>query len=427
VNYDEALAALDAHANYERTGRIESPSLDKMSQIMELMGNPQLNYPVIHVTGTNGKGSTVAMITALLMEQGLRVGTLTSPHLHRINERMAHNAKPIDDESFARMITDCLILESMMTERLSYFELVTAAGLRWFDDEPVDVAVVEVGMLGRWDATNVVEADVAVITNVGMDHNDYAGPTRAHIAYEKAGIIKPKSTVVVGETDEEIAAIFTNSVSTALWQRDVDFECLSNDLAVGGRLVELRTPAATYPDVFVSLNGRHQGLNASLAVAAVEAFFDGPLDAEVLNEALGAVKMPGRCEVLSHHPLTIVDGAHNPAGAEAFAEALDEDFDVAGERIYVVGFLGPRDPEAMLRALGTDGARRVICCTPPSARAIPAADVHAAAEALGLRSLCIPDAKEACDMAMSEAAVDDIVIITGSLYLVGTARNYLRR
>jgi dihydrofolate synthase / folylpolyglutamate synthase len=305
--------------------------------------------------------------------------------------------------------------------------LVTAAGLRWFDDEPVDVAVVEVGMLGRWDATNVVEADVAVITNVGMDHNDYAGPTRAHVAYEKAGIIKPRSTVILGETDEEVVSIFMNAVSNAVWQRDVDFECLTNDLAVGGRVVELRTPAATYPDVFVSLNGRHQGLNASLAVAAVEAFFDGPLDAEVLNMALSEVTMPGRCEVLGYHPLTIVDGAHNPAGAEALAETLDEDFDVAGRRIYVVGFLSPREPTAMLRALGADEAGLVICCTPPSPRAVPAVEVQAAADALGVRTMLVPDVKAACDMAMSEAAVDDVVVITGSLYLVGAARNYLRR
>jgi dihydrofolate synthase / folylpolyglutamate synthase len=425
MDFAAALRALDEHTNYERTGRVESPSIDRMVALMDLMGSPQLSYPVIHLTGTNGKGSTAAITTALLMEQGLNVGTISSPHLERINERMARNTQPIDDAAFAQMVSDVINFETMLGARLSYFEIVTAAGLRWFADEPIDVAVVEVGMLGRWDATNVVDADIAVITNIGMDHNEYAGPTRAHIAREKAGIIKPRSIVVCGETDPELVSIFMAAGGDSTLVRELDFDVVRNDLAVGGRLIDLRTPSATYPDVFLSLNGAHQGVNASAALMAVEAFFDATLDPEVVNEALGSVRMPGRFEVVGNHPLTIIDGAHNPAGADVCVGVLDDDFDVPGERILVVGFLNGRDPQEMLTAIGAERADLVICCTPPTPRAHDAETVQRAAQALGIRALAIDDVRRACDAALSEANDDDVVLVTGSLYVVGAARAHL--
>src|ERR1700712_2982868 len=182
MTYSDALAYLDDHANYEKTGRIESPTTERIRTVVEAMGDPQLAYPVIHVTGTNGKGSTSQMITRLLMAHGLTVGTYTSPHLERLNERITRNVEPISDEDFAEQIAAVADVEGLIGVRPSYFEALTAAAFRWFADVAVDVAVVEVGLLGRWDATNVVEAQVAGITNIGVDHTEFAGPTKGHIA-----------------------------------------------------------------------------------------------------------------------------------------------------------------------------------------------------------------------------------------------------
>jgi dihydrofolate synthase/folylpolyglutamate synthase len=317
-------------------------------------------------------------------------------------------------------------LEALAGVRPSYFEAVTAAAFRWFSDVAVDVAVVEVGLLGRWDATNVVTAQVAVVTNIGLDHMDLAGPTLQHIAREKAGIIKPTSVVVLGETRPELDSIFVEAGGVALYRRGRDFGCTSNDLALGGRLLDLKTPLAAYPEVFLSLNGAHQGDNAAVAVTAAEAFFDAPLDPEIVAAALGAMKMPGRFEVLGYQPLVIVDGAHNPAGADVCATALEDDFEPAGDRIYVLGFLrGHGNPADMLNAFGADQARLVVCCTPPSERGIPADEVLAIAQSLGCEAVAYDDVVKACDRALDEAGSDDAILVAGSLYVVGAARPHL--
>jgi len=426
MQYADALQYLDEHTNFETSGRLISPSLERIERLMAVMGDPQHTYPVVHLTGTNGKGSTAAMISALLAEQGLSVGTYTSPHLERINERIMRNGIPIEDQDFADMIAAVADLEALAGVRPSYFEAVTAAAFRWFSDVAVDVAVVEVGLLGRWDATNVVTAQVAVVTNIGLDHTDLAGPTLEHIAREKAGIIKPTSVVVLGETRPELDPIFVEAGGVALYRRGRDFGCTANDLALGGRLLDIKTPLATYPEVFLSLNGAHQGDNAALAVAAAEAFFDAPLDPEIVAAALGTMTMPGRFEVLGHQPLVIVDGAHNPAGADVCATALEDDFEPAGDRIYVLGFLrGHGNPADMLNALGAGEARLVVCCTPPSDRGIPAEEVLAIAQSLGCEAVAHDDVVQACDRALDEAGADDAILVAGSLYVVGAARPHL--
>jgi dihydrofolate synthase/folylpolyglutamate synthase len=314
MRYDEALAYLDEHASYDTTGRIESPTLERVTRLMHAIGDPQHTYPVIHVTGTNGKGSTTQMITRLLMAHGLTVGTYTSPHLERLNERIARNCEPISDDEFGEQIGAIAEIELLAGVRPSYFEALTAAALRWFSDVAVDVAVVEVGLLGRWDATNVCTAQVAVVTNIGMDHMEFAGPTKAHIAREKAGIIKPTSAVVIGETEPDLVSIFTEAGGASCFVRGDDFDVLENQLALGGRMVDLRTPTTIYSEVFVPLHGSHQASNAAVALTAVEAFFASPVDEEVLREGFADVVMPGRFEVLGHQPLVIIDGAHNPPG-----------------------------------------------------------------------------------------------------------------
>ena len=423
MDYAEALAYLDDHASYDKTGRIESPTLDRMRRIVGVMGDPQHAYPVIHVTGTNGKGSTTQMITRLLMAHGLTVGTYTSPHLERLNERIACNAEPISDDDFADQIAAIADLEGIAGVRPTYFEAVTAAAYRWFADIAVDVAVVEVGLLGRWDATNVCEAQVAVVTNIGMDHNEFAGPTLVDIAREKAGIVKPGSAVVIGETEPELVQVFVDAGGAANLVRGEQFDVLENQLALGGRMVHLRTPTTVYTDVFVPLHGRHQADNASAALTAVEAFFAAPVVDETMREGFTAVVMPGRFEVMGHQPLVIVDGAHNPAGADTSSAVFFEDFDPAGMRYLVVGCLRGRNPAEMLGALRADEFDVVLTCTAPSPRGLPATELTAAARALGCDEVIeCATVEQACARAIRLAGADDAILVTGSLYVVGAAR-----
>ena len=390
------------------------------------MGDPQNAAPLIHVTGTNGKGSTAQMISRLLVASGLTVGTYTSPHLETVNERMMRNLEPITDEEFAEQISAIADLEPVVGLRPSYFEIMTAAAYRWFADVAVDVMVVEVGLLGRWDATNVADATVAVITNIGMDHTEFAGPTLEHIAREKAGIIKAQSAVIVGETRPELVTIFRDEGGTTALVRGEDFAATSNTLAVGGRLLDLRTPTTIYPDVYVPLHGAHQGRNAAVALTAVETFFAAPLPEDVVAEGFAEVTMPGRFEVLGRQPLTIVDGAHNPAGADSCAQVFFDDFSPDGRRLLVVATL--RDPMEMLEALRADEFDVVFACTAPSPRGVKGSEVAEAARALGCDDVMVFDTvEEACRRVMQDADGDDAVLVTGSLYTAGAARPVLQR
>jgi dihydrofolate synthase/folylpolyglutamate synthase len=424
-DFPGALAYLDEHASYERTGRITSPSIEPISRLCSAMGDPQQAMPVIHVTGTNGKGSTAQMITRLLMARGLNVGTYTSPHLERINERLKRNGESISDDDFAEQVAGIADLELITGVRPTYFEAVTAAAFRWFADVAVDVAVVEVGMLGRWDATNVVDAQVAVITNIGLDHTEFAGPTLGDIAREKAGIIKPGSAVVVGETDPDLVDVFRAEGGATYLVRGEDFDVDDNSLAVGGRSVTLRTPTTIYSDVFVPLHGAHQGDNAAVALTAVEAFFAAPPEEDIVHEGFANVEMPGRFEVLGVQPLAIIDGAHNPPGADVCAGVFFDDFHPDGRRILVVGTL--RDPAEMLEALRADEYDAVHACTAPSPRGKPAAEVAAAARQLGCEEVYAHDSVEAaCAAAMRYADSDDAILAAGSIYVAGAARPALR-
>jgi dihydrofolate synthase/folylpolyglutamate synthase len=396
--------------------------LEGVRELMAVMADPQRQYPVLHVTGTNGKTSTARILAALLQAKGLSVGTFTSPHLERVNERMSWNGEPISDGAFAEVVTALAELEPLLEHEPTWFELVTAAGLRWFADIAVDAAVVEVGLGGRYDATNVVDGQVAIVTNVGIDHVEFIGPTREDIAFEKAGIVKPDSTLVLGETDPAIVPIFERTGAAAVWTRDVEFACTTSVVAHGGRLLGLRTPAASYDDVYLPLHGAHQGDNAAVALAAAEAFFGEALAEDVVAEAFASAASPGRMEVVGRRPLVILDGAHNVAGARAAAATLDEEFATDGERVIVFGCFGGKDPGEMLRALGAGTAKLVVGVAPPWPRALPAAAIVAAARELGVDAVAAETVADALRLALEAAAPEDLVFVTGSLYLVGAAR-----
>jgi dihydrofolate synthase/folylpolyglutamate synthase len=307
----------------------------------------------------------------------------------------------------------------------SYFELCTAAAFTWFAQIPVDVAVVEVGLLGRFDATNVADGQVAVVTTIGQDHTDLVGDWRAAIAEEKSGIVKPDSFLVLGEDDPELRPIFEAASGGRLWVRNEDFATESNRVAVGGRLIDVRTPGGVLDDLFVPLHGEHQGDNAALAVAAVEAFFARPLDAEVAQAGLMRVRVPGRFQVVGRSPLVIVDGAHNPDGATTVAETLEDDFDITGRLIVIVGLLGGRDAGQILEALAIRRADLVLTVTPDSPRALPAAELAAVAEGLGVPAEAVGDLADALARARAVAAEDDVIVVTGSLYVAGAALDLL--
>lgn len=424
MEYEDALEFLDLHVNVEA---LAAPAaalrLERMRALTDVLGDPQHQYPVLHLTGTNGKTSAARILGRLLVAKGLSVGSYTSPHLERVNERIAWNGEPISDDAFASAVAGVAGAVALLGDvRPTYFELLTAAAFRWFAEVALDAAVVEVGLGGRHDATNVADADVAVVTNVGIDHVEYLGSTREAIAREKAGIIKPGSRVVLGEADDALVPIFLAEPSVEVWIRGRDFACTDSRLAHGGRVLTLMTPGGRYDDVFLPLHGVHQGDNAAVALAAAEAFFGAPLDEGVVAEAFGAASSPGRLEVVRHRPLTVLDGAHNPDGARALGAALDEAFAGVSGRVVVMGLLTGRDPVEMLSALDPTSMRLVVACPPPSPRAMPADDVADAAAALGVESVTEGSVDAAVERALEEAAEDELVLVTGSLYTVGAAR-----
>ena len=437
MDFDDAQAYLHAHIDLEKTtgisaGHVAGLSLDRMRQVVDVLGNPQRDYPVLHVTGTNGKGSTARMITALLAAHQLSVGTYASPHLEHVTERITRNAEPISPEAFAAIVGEIAALEDQQffNDRPSYFELLTAAAFAWFSQEAVDAAVVEVGLLGRYDATNVADGQVAVVTNIGKDHTDGTGEWRRRVAGEKAGIVKPGSLLVLGEADLDVRDQFTAEGAETVWVRDDDFGVMTDRLALGGHVVDMRTPFGEHDEVFLPVHGAHQADNAALALAAVEAFFGRALHPDVVSEAFAGLRLPGRFEVLHRAPLFVLDGAHNADGAAAAAATLADEFAIAGTRRWVLGVLDGRDLDELLDAFDLRPGDQVVATTPPSPRGVPASDLAAAVASREVDVLVVPEIDRAVERAWraaEEAGEGDLVIVTGSLYTVGAARTASRR
>jgi dihydrofolate synthase/folylpolyglutamate synthase len=432
----EIRAWLDAHVNLE-TGigvpaggrQPHAPTRERIQALLALLGSPQLEFPTIHITGTNGKTSTNRIIVELLSALGLTVGSYTSPNLERVNERMSLNGEPIADADLDEVLRAVRLAEDATDVHPSYFDVLTAGAFSWFADVAVDVAVVEVGLGGLWDATNEVDGRVAVVTNVALDHQNYLGPTREDIAREKAGIVKPDSLLVLGERDDDLAQIFLDRRPRDAVRRDVDFGVRDDTLAIGGRLLELYTPRAAYADVVLPLHGAHQADNAAIALMAAEGFVNGALDPEVVADAFSRVRSPGRLEVVRRQPLVLLDGAHNVAGGEALRASLDEAF-ATGPRTLVVGLLREKEPHEMLAALGLDDVSLLVVCRAPSPRALEPDVVAKAAIDLGFREDRIEVADsvpEAVTAALLSTPEDGQVVITGSLYVVGAARGLLVR
>lgn len=432
----DARAWLDGHINLElgvgapRSRPRGAPTLERISTLLTYLGTPQEEWPMVHITGTNGKTSVARMTASVLGATGLRVGLFTSPHLERLEERVAVDGEPIASADLDEMLYAVSLVETATGVDPSHFEIMVAAAYRWFADAAVDVAVVEVGMGGRWDATSAVPGRVAVVTNVGLDHTEWLGPTRADIAVEKAGIVVPGAPLVLGETDPALIPVFADRGPDPLRLRERDFGVRANRPAVGGRLVDLFTPDAAYPDVFVALHGAHQGDNAAVALTAAEAVLGETVPSAAVAAGFGSVRSPGRLEVVGREPLMLLDGAHNPAGADALRTAVAEEFGADVPTTFVVGFSRERDPREMLERLGVRPDRDLVVCTrAPHPRAQAPALIGAAARDLGFASERVEVADslgDAIGTALLVTGRDGRIVVTGSLYLVGAARTLLR-
>ncbi|HWU21622.1 MAG TPA: folylpolyglutamate synthase/dihydrofolate synthase family protein [Nocardioides sp.] len=414
------------------------PSLDRIQAFTELLGDPQRSFRSIHLTGTNGKTSTSRMIDGLLRTLDLRTGRFTSPHVEKMSERISVDGEPLGDEDFVRVFNEIAPYTHLVDEQeahpLSFFEAVVGMAYAAFADAPVDVAVVEVGMGGSWDATNVIDADVAVITPIAMDHADYLGGTPEAIAREKSGIIKEGATAVVAQQSPAVMAVLASraaEVGASVVREGEDFGVVSRTPAVGGQVITLQGLRGRYDDLFLPLYGAHQAQNAVMALAAVEAFLGGsePLGADVVTAAFAEATSPGRLEVIRRSPTIVLDAAHNPHGAEALAAALDDSlhFDPL---VGVVGVMGDKDAEGLLAAL-EPMLSNVVITQNSAARALPAEELAVVArEVFGEdRVSVVPRLADAIDAAAALAERDSndalsggAVLVTGSVVTVGEAR-----
>ena len=415
------------------------PTLRRVQRVMDLLGDPQRSPRIVHITGTNGKTSTARMLETLLVATGLRVGTYTSPHLESVTERIRIDGEAISDERFIEVYEDIRPIVGMVDAEeeadgrpgLTFFEVITCMAFAAFADAPVDVAVIEVGLGGVWDATNVADADVAVITPIAVDHVQWLGTTPIQIAAEKAGIIKAGCTAVIGHQQPDVRQVLLDrcaEVGAAARVVETDHHVLDRTVAVGGQVFSVQVGDVRYDEVFLPLHGAHQADNAALAVAAVDALLvsEEPLD-QALVDALGSVMSPGRLEPVRRDPTVLVDAAHNPAGAEALAAALSESYTFF-ETTAVIAVMADKDVVGILAPLRTC-VDRVIATQNSSERCLPAgALAEAATEVFGADAVDLePDLAAALGVAIRHAEQSGGgVVVTGSVVTAGDARRILR-
>ncbi|HEY3262432.1 MAG TPA: folylpolyglutamate synthase/dihydrofolate synthase family protein [Pseudonocardiaceae bacterium] len=435
------LAAVEAELNTRWPETKLEPSTARIAALVDLLGSPQRGYPVVHVAGTNGKTSVVRMVDALLTSLGLRTGRYTSPHLQSVTERISVDGVPVDTRRYLDVYRDIepylAMVDTAQPIRMSKFEVLTGMAFAAFADAPVDAAVVEVGLGGTWDATNVVDAAVAVITPIGVDHVEYLGSDVAGIAGEKAGIVKPGSIAVLADQPPEVQRVLlarAADVDATVAREGMEFGVLARRLAVGGQQLRLQGLGGVYDDILLPLHGAHQASNAALALAAVEAFFGAggsrQLDGEAVFRGFAAVTSPGRLERLRTAPAVFADAAHNPHGARALAVALRDDF-AFGRLVAVVATMADKDARGILAQL-EPAADEVVITRNSSPRAHDVDELAAiAVELFGADRVNVePRLDDAVSAAvqLAEDAADAGqlagagVVITGSVVTAGEAR-----
>ncbi len=439
-NVDVRLAQIVEELNSRWPENKIEPSLDRIRTLLDYLGNPQETFRSIHLAGTNGKTSTSRMIDSLLRSFGIRTGRYTSPHLEDIRERITIDGDLITPEYFIYTYDDIKpyidLVDANSEHPLSYFEVLTAMAYAAFADAPIDVGVIECGVGGAWDATNVINSDVAVMTPIGLDHQEYLGNTIAEIAHTKAGIFREgKPSVLAHQTREAAEVLIRESAkSESIPLREgLDFALLRRDVAVGGQLLSIQGLGGTYDDIFLPLYGRHQASNAALALVAVEAFLGGgaqQLDINAVRDGFAQASSPGRLEVMRRNPTVIIDAAHNHHGALALREALSEEF--AFDRIIaIVAILGDKDVLSFLNEL-VDIVDEVIVTENTSPRVMPTEELYKIAidifenEQVSSASSIARAIELAIDKA-SHPTQSIGILVTGSVITVGQARALLKR
>ncbi|MEZ5186585.1 MAG: Mur ligase family protein [Candidatus Nanopelagicales bacterium] len=412
-----------------------APDLSRIERLCDLLAEPQLTSPVIHVAGTNGKTSVARIIEALLRALGLRTGLMTSPALRDLTERLELDGEPISSETFVEVYRQIEPYVQMVDSEsaaeggplMTMFEVITGLGYACFADAPVDVAVVETGMGGRWDATNVNRAQVAVITTIGMDHTDYLGDTLAQIAAEKAGIIKEGCVAALAHQEPAALAVLMDTadeMGAQVMLPDVDYELVSRGLAVGGQVVSIRIADHVYEDLFLSLHGRHQAENAALALAAVNAFLGRLPEPDVVAEALASVHSPGRLEVIGRYPLTLADAAHNPHGVQATSVAVAESF-TYDRLVAVLAIMADKDVDEMLQILASV-VDEVVVTVNDSPRCMPSGELADRARRFWSAANVheVRDFGRAMTTGRDVAGPDGCVVAMGSVVTAGLARSW---
>jgi dihydrofolate synthase/folylpolyglutamate synthase len=417
-----------------------APTLDRISALVDILGSPQLSYPTIHVGGTNGKTTTSRMIDSLLFEMGLRTGRFTSPHLESYLERISINGLPIDAKELIFSFNDISpyldLMDSKFDNPISFFEAITALAFAAFAEHPIDVGVIEVGMGGQWDATNVVDADVSVITPIGLDHMEYLGSTITEIAATKAGIIKEQGFIVLAQQTPEAAVELLRraaEVGADVAREGLEYSIDSRAIAVGGQLISITGLRGHYDDIFLPLHGKHQASNAAAALIAVEAFFgEQDLDIDAVRAGFANVTSPGRCEVIHRDPTIILDAAHNPHGAKAIAETMQSEF-TFDEVTGIVALMADKDALGILQALEPI-MNQIIVTTNSSERSMKVAELsNLATQVFGADRVFAEDTLQAAiDRAVKDAVrpLSDeslAILITGSVVTVGEARTAVRK
>ena len=417
-----------------------APTLERISALVDMLGSPQLTYPTIHVGGTNGKTTTSRMIDSLLFEMGLRTGRFTSPHLESYLERICINGQPIDAKELIFSFNDISayldLMDTKFDNPISFFEAITALAFAAFAEHPIDVGVIEVGMGGQWDATNVVDADVSVIMPIGLDHMEYLGNTISEIAATKAGIIKEQGFVVLAQQEPEAAVELLRraaEVGADVAREGLEYSIDSRAIAVGGQLISVTGLRGHYDEIFLPLHGKHQASNAAAALIAVEAFFgEQDLDIDAVRAGFANVTSPGRCEIIHRDPTIILDAAHNPHGAKAIAETIQSEFtfdDVTG----IVALMADKDALGILQAL-EPVMNQIIVTTNSAARSMSVADLEALAnQVFGAdRVFSQPTLTDAIEKAIKDSVrplseETLAILITGSVVTVGEARTAVRK
>lgn len=413
---------LNSLINFESTPIKKAPSLETINSLLECLGRPQDAFPTINITGTNGKGSTSLMVTQLLADSGLKVGTFTSPHLNKVNERIKINNIEISDEDLFEVLRIVQLTCELNDIKPTYFEALTACACYYFDSIAVDIGIMEVGLGGTWDCTNYESNntkahDHVIITSISKDHTEILGTSETEIAYDKTGLIKPNSTVLIGDMSEEVVDIINTKDKVELLRLWDDFEIYNEQSALGGKIFSLKNRWGIFENIYLPQYGKHQVINAAVSITCAMSFLQQGFDVDFINTALSQIKNFGRFEIISKNPLVVFDGAHNPGGGVALKETLEEDFPLYSSRVYIIGAKKGKKVLEFIESLNINDEDLIITTASDFELMMSPQELYDICKQMHENVMFIDDISKSLEYALDIVLDDGQIIITGSLYL----------